>query len=199
MPARASSVSISARRLLLLGAVLLAWAAQANEFRFAQSRVRFEVPAGFTLVNQKEVERLYAPRRGPEYVIASAARTVAISYDHKPFDLSNVSLPLSLKVFEQVFEGRVHGLVWKERKLMELEKQSWLQLEFTSTERGTDFYNIMLVTPVKDRMLVLNFSSTLSEFPAAEAGLRASIQSVRLNIEIPDVAQPPAAKAKRSP
>jgi hypothetical protein len=38
----------------------------------------------------------------------------------------------------------------------------------------------MLITGVKDQMLVFNFNSTKQEFPAVEAALRASMRSIRM-------------------
>ncbi len=53
----------------------------------------------------------------------------------------------------------------------------------TSHAIDTDIYNIMLITSLKEKMLVLNFNSTAKEFPEIEASLRKSIQSIEFTEE----------------
>lgn len=181
--------------LVLLTAMALVSAAMANDFTFAQAGLKIDLPNGFSLLPRADIDRLYAPTRGPSFVIGNATRTITVSYDLKAHNISNLNLAQSLKVFEQVFEQRVPALAWKERKLLEHEKQQWLQLEFLSKAGGIDYYNIMLITPIKDQMLVLNLNSTVAEFPKAEAQLRAILKSIALNVAVTEpVATPTPTK-----
>ena len=186
------------KRLLLafLTSVALAPPAMANDFNFAQAGLKVDLPNGFSLLPRADIDRLYVPTRGPGFVMGNATRSVTISYDLKAHNLSSLNLAQTLKVFEQIFEQRVPGLVWKERKLMEHEKQQWLQLEFLSKTGGIEYYNIMLITPIKDQMLVLNLNSTVAEFPQAEPQLRAVMKSIALNVEVPQMVTNPAPAKK---
>ena len=182
--------------LALIISWLLAPAAMANDFTFAQAGLKIDLPNGFSLLSRADIDQLYAPTRGPGFVIGNAAHNVTISYDLKPQDISVLNLAQSLKAFEQIFEQRLPGLVWKERKLMELEKQQWLQLEFLSKSGGIEYYNIMLITPIKGQMLVLNLSSTVAEFPKSEPQLRAVMKSIALNVAVPEMIANPAPAKK---
>ncbi len=159
----------------------------ATDFTFAQAGIKISLPDGFALLARGDIDQLYMPTRGPGFVMGNAARTITISYDLKPHKLASLNLGQTLKAFETVFEQRVPGLVWKERKLIEHEKQQWLQLEFLSKTGGVDYYNIMLITPMKEQMLVLNLNSTVAEFPQAEPVLRAAMKSVALNVAVPEM------------
>ncbi len=185
--------------LAILAAAALTSAALANEFTFAQAGVKITVPNGYTLLQRSEIDQLYPPTRGPGFVIGNAARSVTISYDLKPFDLASLNLAQAMKPFEQVFEKRVPSLVWKERKLLEFEKQQWLQLEFLSRDRNADYYNIMLITAVKDQMLVLNLNASAADFPAAEPELRAIMKTIVLNVVVPEPVATPAPTKKPAP
>ncbi len=167
----------------------------ANDFTFAQAGLKIDLPNGFSLMSRADIDQFYAPTRGPGFVIGNAAHTVTISYDLKAQDIAGMNLAQSLKTFEQVFEQRLPGLVWKERKLLEHEKQQWLQLEFVSKSAGVEYYNIMLITPIKNQMLVLNLNSTLAEFPKAEPQLRAVMKSIALNVVVPEMITNPAPAA----
>ncbi len=174
----------------------LASTALANDFTFAQAGLKIDLPNGFNLLPRADIDQLYAPTRGPGFVIGNAARSVTISYDLKAQDITEMNLAQSLKTFEQVFEQRLPGLVWKQRKLLEHEKQQWLQLEFLSKSGGVEYYNIMLITPIKNQMLVLNLNSTVAEFPTAEAPLRAVMKSIALNVVVPEMITNPAPAKK---
>ncbi|MEI8326162.1 MAG: hypothetical protein WCH44_12510 [Betaproteobacteria bacterium] len=184
--------------LVSLALAPLAWA---NDFTFAQAGLKIDLPLGFALLPRADIDLLYAPTRGPSFVIGNAARSVTVSYDLKLNDISTLNLAQGLKTFERVFEQRVPALAWKERKVIEQEKQQWLQLEFQSKAGGADYYNIMLITPLKDQMLVLNFSSSLAEFDKAQPQLRAVIKSIALNVVTPQlvVAPAPASPKKTAP
>ena len=53
----------------------------------------------------------------------------------------------------------------------------------------------MLITPIKNQMLVLNLNSTLAEFPKAEPQLRAVMKSIALNVVVPEMITNPAPAA----
>ena len=180
-------------------ALALAPAAMANDFTFAQAGLKIDLPNGFSLLPRADIDQLYMPTRGPGFVIGNAARSVTVSYDLKAHDLASFNLAQTLKVFQQIFEQRVPGLVWKEGKLLEHEKQQWMQLEFLSKTGGVEYYNIMLVTAIKDQMLVLNLNSTVAEFPQAEASLRAVMKSIALNVAVPEIVVNPAPSKKPLP
>jgi hypothetical protein len=184
---------------VLFGLAALSTTGLANEFTFAQAGVKFSTANEWAIVPPKEVDLLYAPVRGPAYLMANPQRSVGVSYDLKPFDISGLDLGVARKTFEQVLERRVPTLVWKTRQLLEHEQQSWLQLEFVSRAAGVDYYNILLITPAKGQMLVLNLHSTLGEFPRAEAQLRAVLKSIVLNVVVPpEVAKPATPKPHTS-
>ena len=180
-------------------ALALAPAAIANDFTFAQAGLKIDLPNGFSLLPRADIDQLYMPTRGPGFVIGNAAHSVTVSYDLKAHDLASLNLAQTLMVFQQIFEQRVPGLVWKEHKLMEHEKQQWMQLEFLSKTGGVEYYNIMLVTPIKDQMLVLNLNSTVAEFPQAEASLRAVMKSIALNVAVPEIVTNPTPSKKPLP
>lgn len=188
------------KRHLLLAVVLAgASVAWANDFSFAQSKLKLSLPNEFSMLPRSEIDQLYAPGRGPGFVLGNPSRSLTVSNDLKDADLTGVSLALALPVFAKVFEERVPGLTWKERKVVVLEKQQWLQLEFVSKSSGTDYHNIMLITPIDNKMLVLNFSSALSEFGASQPVLREAIKGIALNVEVPGLIKGSAAPAAKKP
>lgn len=167
---------------LLLGAVMLALAglASAAPFSIPAAGMSFEAPEGFTALSSAEIDAKYPSKRGPSFVVGNARRTTTIAFDLKDNKLPPDQLPQVKAAFEQLFDRIVPGIEWKERKLVQMQGQTWIYLEMTSRAADTDIHNLMLVTPRQGRMLVLNFNSTRTEFPAVEAALRKSIDSITL-------------------
>ncbi len=188
------------KRLILCAMILCgACSAWANDFSFTQSKLKLSLPNEFSMLTRNEIDLLYAPGRGPGFVIGNASRSITVSNDLKDSDLTGVNLAQALPVFVKVFEGRVPALAWKERKVIEAEKQQWLHLEFVSKSYGVDYYNLMLITPIENKMLVLNFISTMSELAAAQPFLREAVKHVALNIEAPQFIKGPAKPAAKKP
>ena len=174
----------SARRRLtaLVAWLLLALGgpAAAATFAIAEAGMSFEAPDGFTALTAAEIDAKYPSKRGPNFVVGNARRTTTIAFDLKDHALPPDRLDDVKAAFEQLFDRIVPGIEWKDRKLIQLQGQTWIYLEMTSRAVDTDIHNLMLVTPRRGRMLVLNFNSTRGEFPTVEAALRKSLDSITL-------------------
>ena len=153
--------------------------AVAERVRIPETSVSFEPPTGFTELSQAEIDVKFPSKKGPAFVIGNERRTTTVAYDVKPLALQEKDLQGTLDGFDEMLKRGIPGLVWKERKLLELDGQKWIYLEMTSTALDTDIYNILLMTPYSGKTLVFNFNSTKEDFPKLEAVLRASVASIR--------------------
>ena len=143
---------------------------------------RFDAPAGYTPLSQDEISVKFPARRAPANIVGNARRTTTIAFELNQDKLAPAQLSEARHVFEQFFERSVPGLVWRERRLVRLDGQDWIHLEFSSNAVDTDLHNILLVTSRVGRMLLFNFNSTKAEFPLVESALRSSIQSIDLGL-----------------
>jgi hypothetical protein len=112
--------------------------------------------------------------------VGNKRRTTTIAYDLKPESIPADKLDEVRLSFEQTFQRIVPGLVWIERKTIELSGRKWIYLEMSSSAVDTDIHNIILVTAFEGKMLVFNFNSTKEEFPKVEQTLRSSLQSISM-------------------
>lgn len=167
---------------LLLAALALALSglAAAAPFSIPAAGMSFDAPEGFTPLSQAEIDAKYPSKRGPAFVVGNERRSTTIAFDLKDNALPADQLPQVQAAFEKLFDRIVPGIEWKDRKLVQMQGQTWIYLEMSSRAADTDIHNLMLVTPRHGRMLVLNFNSTRAEFPAMEAALRKSIDSITL-------------------
>lgn len=166
--------------LVAFSALALSLPLHAEQFSIPESGVTFEAPAGFTPLSKEEIAGKYPSHSPPSLAVGNERRTTTIAFDLKPQSIPADKLLEVKSAFEKIFERMIPGLVWKERKLIELQGQQWIYFELTSHAIDTDIHNIMLVTPHKGKMLVFNFNSTKGEFPNVESKLRESLKSIKL-------------------
>ena len=163
---------------LAAGAAATAPMAWAATFEIPDAGVSFKAPEGFTELTSEEIGAKYASGRAPTFVAGNAQRTTTIALELKPQALTKDKLPHVNASFETLFDRVIPRIDWKQKKLIDMQGQQWIYLEMTSRASEADIYNIMLVTPHRGRMLVLNLNSTKSDFPAVEKELRKSLETI---------------------
>ena len=154
-----------------------------ERFGIPEAGIVFDAPDGFTKLSAEEIAFKYPSSKAPAFVVGNKKRTTTIAYDLKPDKISPEHLSEIKTYFESVFERIIPGSVWKKREIIDLRNKKWIYFEMTSRAIDTDIYNIMLITSLKNQMLVLNFNSTTKEFPKIEASLRKSLQSIEFTEE----------------
>lgn len=161
---------------LAMGAV----GGNAEPIRVGDSSVVFEAPRGLAPLPQALIDIKWPGNRAPRFVVGNERGTTTVAYDLKPH-----KIPIDrLSEVKDSFVGQmgrvVPGIRWISKEIIELDGQPWIFLEMTSTAIDTDIHNIMLITGLKDEMLIFNFNSTKEEFPKVEAALRESMRSIRM-------------------
>ena len=154
--------------------------AHASTIVVPETAASFEAPAGFTPLTKNEIDAKY-PDSAPAHVVGNEDRTVTIAFELKPFPFTDAELPQIMEGASASMQGNVPGLKWVDRKLVDLDGQRWIYLESTSSSAGKDTHGILLVTPHAGKALFFDFSATREAFTTAEALLRASLDSIRLN------------------
>lgn len=161
---------------------LSAFQINAATFSLPNVGVSFDAPEGYTELTPSEIASKYPSNRAPAFVVGNVRRTTNIAYDLKQNALPADKLPEVKAFFEAMFERIIPGIEWKQKKLIDMQGQQWIYLEMTSRAIDTDIHNIMLITPLQGKMLVFNFNSTKGEFPAVEAALRKSMETISLKV-----------------
>src|ERR1043166_2482004 len=82
--------------------------------------VSFDAPEGFTPLSPEEIAIKYPSARAPHFVVGNKRRTTTIAYDLKPQSIPADKLGEVKDSFEQTFQRIVPGLVWRDRKIIEL-------------------------------------------------------------------------------
>lgn len=170
------------KKFVLSIALLIAMVSPAFAERtiISSSGASFEPPTGFTELTQQEIDLKYPSKNPPKFVVGNERRTTTIAYAIIDEALMDQALPKTLTSLEQQMQSALPGLKWFNRKLIKMQGQRWIYLEMTSKAVDTSIHNIMLMTPHDGKMLIINFNSTIEEFPQLEKALRKSLKSITL-------------------
>ena len=168
------------KRLFAATCLLWAGAACSASHNIPGAGVSFDAPDGFSELTTDEIRQKWISGAPPKFAVGNARRTTTIAYDLKPHKISANQLGEVKTFFEKTFERIIPGLAWQRRELIEHGGQTWILFEMTSNAIDTDIHNLMLFTPYREQLLIFNFNSTRQEFPALEAALRRSLQTIRL-------------------
>jgi len=142
--------------------------------------VTFNVPAGFKPMPTNLIKVKYPRGNPPRHVMTNDSTETTIAFDTRPKKLPQEQVEASLKAFAEAFKKTVPGFKLKQKKVVNLGGQKWALIEFISNTIDSKVHNVLLTTGYKDKMLIINFNSTLLEFSKYEAGFHQSIKSIKL-------------------
>src|SRR5215207_6078775 len=148
---------------------------------FANQKVSFVVPKGFTRTTKEMVDKKYPRGNAPQHVFSNERTTVSIAAGYTPnANLTGEQLPQFKEYMEQTVERNTPGLRWIARGFTEINGTRWIRLEFQSNAVDTEIRNVMLMTPLDNGLVLFNFNSTVGAYEAHKALLEQSQESVQI-------------------
>ena len=171
------------RPLFLLASLLTSSVLPAAEVEIPGTKVRFEVPEGFTPLEQHEIDIKFPSKSAPRYVLGNERRTTTVAYDLKAVPITAEALEEQLDAIGDSMGRVIPGFVSIRREIREINGAHWAYFEMGSSAIDTDIHNIVLMLPYEGQMVVLNFNATKADFAALEAALRSSVASIRIGGE----------------
>lgn len=151
---------------------------RAGRVTFADGRISFVPPRGFTLLTPAELAAKYPRAGAPRNAVGNARRTTSIAYDLLDQRAPSADLEAARKFFASTYEQMFPKLVWVSNDVRRLGNREWAHLEFTAAAADQELHNIVLVSVYDGRVLLFNFNSTTAEFPSVERALRASMATI---------------------
>jgi hypothetical protein len=145
---------------------------------FADGRIAFVPPSGFTALTAKDLAAKYPRANPPRAAVGNAQRTTTIAYDLLDQRAPSTDLEAGRKYFAANYEQMLPGLKWVANDVHQVGGRAFVYLEFTASAADQHIHNIVLISIYDGRVLMFNFNSTEAEFPAVERALRASIATI---------------------
>jgi hypothetical protein len=165
--------------VLLASLVLISSAHAQEKVVFANDKVSFVLPVGFSRMPQEIVDKKYPRGSTPEYVFSNEKTTVSIAAGYTPnSNLTFEQLPQFKEFMEKTFERNVPGLQWITRGFKEINEIQWIHLEFQSHAIDTEIRNIILMTALDNGLVMFNFNSTVGDYEFYKAALEQSQQTI---------------------
>lgn len=146
---------------------------------FADGRISFVPPVGFTELDAEWLAAKFPHPNPPRRAVGNPRRTTTIAYDQMDGSAPSEDLEALRKAMLASFSP-LPKLRWVASDVRTVGGHRWAYLEFTSAAADQDIHNIVLLTVSAGRLVLFNFNSTTREFATVEAELRASMASIRV-------------------
>lgn len=151
--------------------------ANAVRYTFADGRISFVGPPGFTVLTAAELSAKYPNAGAPRNALGNTRRTTSIAYDL----LDQRSPSADLDALRRALMGsfaQLPDLKWVASDVRRVGSRDWAYIEFTAAAADQPLHNIVLTSVYDGRVLMFNFNSTVAEFPRVEQALRASMATI---------------------
>lgn len=147
---------------------------------FADGRVSFVAPPGFSALTTDELAAKYPQSGAPRLAVGNARRTTSIAYDLLDQRAPSEDLDAARKFLADTYEKALPNVKWVGNEVRKVGSRTWAYLEFTANATDQELHNIVLVSTYDGRILMFNFNSTSAEFPRVEQALRASMATIAI-------------------
>jgi hypothetical protein len=147
-------------------------------FNFAQGRISFLAPPGFTALTAAEIAKHFPVSPAPGQAVGNAERSATITYDLMADRAPATGLEDARKYFTSGLEQAVPNIKWVSNSVHRIGTRDWAHLEYTTPTVGRELHNIVLVGVYDGHALIFTFNSALMEFPRVEKAFRASMATI---------------------
>ena len=143
--------------------------------------VIFTPPKGFQKMPDDLLRLKYPSERRPRIVYGNKDYSVTVGVKFTENLLSIDELGALQQMYEETLPRMVPNLEWVSKRILEINGNQWLVMEFRSSAIDTDIHNIMCSTSYKGKMLLFNFNSTVKRFKKYQNKLLNSIFSIHID------------------
>lgn len=160
--------------------LLLTMAAWANPVQVLEGKLSLDVPTNFVELTTADIARKFPPARPPKVAFANNREQMTVTI---AVTLSNSTVkPEELHQFGQFLKNSLaaRGKVESDG-IIDIAGRQWFRMVMQTQAVDQPIRNEFLVTPMGSQVVMLNFNSTLSDYPQYQKALEQTAQSLKLN------------------
>ena len=171
-------------RGLMLGILFLSFSiigVEAKEVSLYDRKFVFDLPDGFVLMSDEEVDMKYPFGNTPDnaYFDKKTTTSIVVTVSRKS-QLAAEELPEFKDFMAGVLGAAIPQVEWLYNGYTEINGVKWIKFEMTSSAIDTDIHNNVLMTAFNGNPLLLNFNSTKEAYPSMKKVLEKSMSSIQL-------------------
>jgi|GEM_PF-2363129 len=152
--------------------------ASINPIEIRGAGVSFLPPSDFTRLSEEELDLKFPRSNRPSFAIGNENRSTTVAYDIKPIKISDDKLKDLIDVLVKQFDASIPDLKWLHKKIVFKKGRKWIFLELKSPTPGFDVHNRIYLTRLNNKVLILNFNSTVKDFPKYSRQMSESFDSI---------------------
>lgn len=180
MPLKSATLVILAALALIL--FRLPGSAQAEELRervALNGRVTLLAPGNFTPLPENLLKSKYPSEWRPSEVLSNESGSVNLAFNH-----ASGEIPDDVDVLREGLSEPFHKIYaeaeWLRDEVVEVNGRKFVQFEMITRSLDGDIHNILYMTPLDGRLLLISFNTTMDEAPRwLEIGRR-MLQSIKI-------------------
>ena len=163
-----------AATLLVFGAAV---ASEEFELReLLDGKITMQLPTEFTTMSDEVRKVKYPGANAPSVVMTDATTTVNVALDHKPVNIT----PAQVKDLEPALRQQLASARINSGGLQTLNGHEFLVMDFDTPAQDGIIRNVMAMTSLDDRLLVVSYNCMLNRHPDCGALGTQLIESIRV-------------------
>ena len=124
-------------------------------------KVRLLVPVEFAEMSDEMRQFKYPRDRPPTLALTNESASVNLAFNHTSSRASLADLPKVHEFFRKSDRALLPGVTWYRDEIVAINGRDFILREFRSPAIDTDVRNIMVVTSVADRILIIAFNTVV--------------------------------------
>lgn len=127
---------------------------------FLDGRVSMLVPMGFGLMSEEMLQIKYPNDNRPSIVLSDSRGTVNVAMDHKSVSVEPTQIAGVYSTLERTFKNLYPSATWNRSEVVVVGGRTWAVLDLFTPAIDGEIRNIMMVTSLEGRLLVISFNCT---------------------------------------
>lgn len=143
-------------------------------------KLDLSLPKDFRLMGEEMLRLKYPSERRPTSVYTNTDGSVNIAVNHTQNSLKSDQLAEFHEDMEQMMKNLYPSAEWFRSELTTINGREFFVLEFRTPAIDTQIHNVMLVTSLDERMLLVSCNATVEVEDVWAATFKRIIQSIRI-------------------
>lgn len=144
-------------------------------------KVSLSLPENFWLMPKHLLQAKYPAASRPTEVYSNKSGTVSTAVNQTNNAIKLDQLPQLLPVFNKQFSNLYPTIKWSKKEVVKINDRDFIVLEFETPAIDTPIYNLMAVSSLEGRMLMVSFNCPIRMKVEWQEKAKKIINSIKIN------------------
>jgi len=146
------------------------------------AKTRMLIPTHFEQTSEEMLQAKYPSKSRPTTVLMDERGTVNVSLSHPTYATSTKELKEAHRALERMFCSQDPSVIWYRSELSSINDQECFILELLTPASDTGVYNILVVTSLENRILIISVNPIKELIERWLSTGRRMVESITVNL-----------------